>query len=244
MTTARRDAEKRNGAGISPARLWPARPWQARLWHALAVLALLLASAFAAPARAGLLTGTPQVSFGILGGTAQPVASLADYQWDVRPHMAWGAQAMAGVGPCAAGLRFWSSSTSQALGLTGQEDAAVRSTSLELVLRARLVDWRVLSLHALAAGGRMALRWDPEHVTVDAGGTPVEVELAPVHEWVGGGGLALETSFPRGFVAGLEGERRVFALDTAHRSGSGVVYERATFGEWAARFSLRRTWDL
>jgi hypothetical protein len=222
----------------------PAALSQAPLLEALAVLALILAAACAAPARAGVLAGTPQVSFGLLAGTAQPVASLADYQWDVRPHVAWGAQAMAGVGPFSAGLRFWSSSTTQSLALSGQDDPAVRSQSLELVARARVASWHRVSLHAMAAGGRLALRWDPDHVTVDTGGTPVEVELAPIHEWVGGAGLAFEASLPAGITGGLEGERRVFALDTAHRSGSGVVYERGTFGEWAARCTLRRTWDL
>jgi hypothetical protein len=169
---------------------------------------------------------------------------MADYQWDVRPHLAWGAQAMAGIGPVAAGLRWWSSSTTQALGLTGQEDPSVRSRSLELVARARVATWHRLSLHAMAAGGRLALRWDPERVTVDAGGTPIDVALSPIHTWVGGAGLGFEATLPGGFAGGLEGERRVFALDTAHRSGSEVVTERTTFGEWAARVSLRRTWAL
>lgn len=169
---------------------------------------------------------------------------MADYQWEVRPHVAWGAQVFVGSGPFAAGIRWWHSSTTQSLGLSGQPDPDVRANSLELVARARMLAWRGLSIHASASGGRIGLRWSPDHVTVSTGGTPVEVALAPIHEWVGGAGLAFEAPLPGDWFAGLEGERRVFALDTAHRSGSGVTYDRETFGDWSARVSLRRAWNL
>jgi hypothetical protein len=204
---------------------------------------VLALGAISPAARAGALR-PGEVSVGILAGSAQPAGASADYQWDVRPHVAWGGQALAGFGRFAAGLRFWSTGTTQALGLSGSSDPRVRLNSLELVARARVAAWRVLSLHATASGGRLGLHFDPDHVTVDTGGTPVEVELAPIHEWVGGAGLAVEAPLPGSISVGLEGERRLWALDTAHRSGSNVVYARDSFGDWSARFSLRRAWHL
>ena len=232
MTGPRRDAEPAKRSGRTRAGAWLAAPACALS------LTLFPCALHAAP------FGLGEVSLAVLGGGSRPLSSLADYQWDVRPRLAWGAETLAGSGPFAAGLRFWSTGTTQALGLSGQPDPAVSATSLELVARARVVTWRVLSLHATASGGRLALRWSPDHVTVDTGGTPVEVELAPVHEWVGGAGLALEAPLPGSWRVGLEGERRVWGLDTAHRSGSAVTYARESFGDWSARFSLRHAWPL
>jgi hypothetical protein len=45
-----------------------------------------------------------------------------------------------------------------------------------------------------------------------------------------------------GWTVGMETERRVFALDTAHRSGASVVYGRETLGDWHMRFELGRAW--
>jgi hypothetical protein len=228
MTPARRDAEKAKRSWLGTG-----MPW-------LALTALLTAPA----ASAGTFPGGQRVTLAVLAGTAQPVSSLADYQWDVRPRAAWGARVTAGLGRFDAGLRWWSSGTTQALGLPGTPAAEVHASSLELVARTRLAGVRGLSLHAMASGGWLGLGFDPDRVTLDAGGTPVEVELAPIHEWVGGAGLALEGSLAGGWGFGLEGERRVWALDTAHREGSGITYARDTFGDWSARLALRRTWEL
>lgn len=229
MTGPRRDAERRSRANARVS------GWA----RALALtLALIPCSVHAAP------FGLGEVSLGLLAGGSQPTPSLADYQWDVRPHVAWGAEALAMFGPFATGLRFSSTGTTQALGLSSSSDPTVRANSLELVARARVVTWRVLSLHAMASGGQLGLRWSPDHVTVDTGGTPVEVGFAPIHEWVGGAGLALEAPLPGSWRVGLEGERRVWSLDTAHRSGSSVTYARESFGDWSARFSLRHAWHL
>ncbi len=201
--------------------------------------AALAALAAAAPAAAG-----PRwLGLAALGGSAQPVAALADYQLDVRPSPAWGLQLDAGTGPCALGLRLWRSRTTQSLGAAGAGDPAVHATSLELVARARLAAWRGVGFEVLASGGRLALGWDPDRVTLDAGGTPVEVDFAPVHEWVAGAGLALRTRLPGRCRLGLEWERRTWALDTAHRSGSAIVNGRDRFGDWSARLVLAREWD-
>ena len=238
MTGLRTDADRIGQAGH---RVAARRAGRVLVAVVLGAVATVVPGATEARAG-GFASGTRQVSLEILAGSAQPVSSMADYQWEVRPQAAWGAQALAGLGPIAAGLRWWRSGTTQALGLSGQPEAAVRTNSFELVARARVVAWHGLALHATAAGGRLAMSWDPDHVTVATGGTPVEVELAPIHEWVGGAGLALEAPLSGDWSLGLEGERRVYALDTAHRSGSGVEYARETFGDWAARLSLCRTW--
>ena len=91
---------------------------------------------------------------------------------------------------------------------------------------------------AIASTGVLHLGWSPDHVTLDAGGTPVEVAFEPVTEWIGGGGLALRRPVGPSWVFGLEVDHRVFALDTAHQSGGSIVRERESFGEWNARLEL------
>lgn len=210
-------------------------------WRTALALALL---ATAAPvARAGAAPGGRWAAFSLLAGSAQPVAWMADYQWDVRPHAAWGAMALAGTGPFAAGLRWWRGGTTQDLGLAGATDPAVHLNSVELLARARVARWRNVQCQATASFGRLAIGYHPDHVTVDAGGTPVEVAFEPLHEWVGGAGVALAAPLANHWSWGFEMERRRFSLDTAHRSGSAVVLSREAFGDWDARASLARAWD-
>jgi hypothetical protein len=204
---------------------------------------LVVHFALALPAVAGA-AGTPgrHLSLALLGGSAQPVGQMADYQWDVRPHAAWGAQVLAGSGPWSAGARWWRGGTTQGLGLAGVGDPAVRTSSLELLARARVARWRNVELAATASGGRLAITWDPERLTVDAGGSPVTVTLSALHEWVAGAGVAVAVPLARGWTWGVEAERRVFALDTAHRSGGTVSLARETFGDWDARVALAHGW--
>ena len=91
---------------------------------ALVALAMSLALAGATSA-AEAVPRVRWVSVSLLGGTAQPVSKLADYQWDVHPHAGWGAQALVGLGGWSVGPRLWRSGTSQALGLTGTPDPRV-----------------------------------------------------------------------------------------------------------------------
>ena len=206
--------------------------------------ALLGAMTLLAPAAA---TAGPAVarwaSLSLLGGSAQPIATMADYQWDVRPHAAWGAELLAGTGPVAAGLRWWRGGTTQQVGLAGVSDPAVHTRSVELVTRARVARWHDVALLATAAGGRLAISYHPDRLTVATGGAPVEVALAPLHEWIGGAGLALQLPLTGGWSMGLETERRLFALDTAHLSGSSVTLARETFGDWNARLAVARAWN-
>lgn len=208
-------------------------------WIAL-VLASLLAPA--RPSQAGPAP-RPYGSLALFAGSAQPDAGMADYQWDVRPHAAYGAQLLAGRGPWGAGVRVSAGGTTQALGLAGATGARVRLTRVELVGRAQLMRIRHVGLSATASFGRLGLAYRPDHVTVDAGGTPVEVSLAPIHTPVTGAGLGIEGPLVAGWAWGAGLERRWFSLDTAHRSGSEVIFARETFGDWDAHVALSHAWD-
>jgi hypothetical protein len=207
-------------------------------------LALLAGFAAAGPARAapGPVPNVRWVAVSLLGGTAQPVSRLADYQWDVHPHAGWGMQALLGLGTWSVGPRLWRSGTTQALGLAGTPDPRVSDTSLELVTRARLARWQAVECEALATGGWLAIRYRPDRLTLETSGGPVAVAFAPVNTWTAGAGLALRAPLAEGWTVGMETERRVFTLDTAHRSGAGVTYARETFGDWHMRFELGRSW--
>jgi hypothetical protein len=178
----------------------------------------------------------------VLGGSAQPVAALADDQWDVRPHPAWGAELAAGRGPLTAGFRWWRSGTTQALGLAGVPDPAVRTGSLEVVSRVQVAHWQSLGVSALASGGRLSLTWQPDHLTISTGGAPVTVTLDPIHRWVAGLGVGVGLPLARDWRGALEAERRVYSLDTAHRSGGSVEFAHERFGDWSARVALTRAW--
>jgi hypothetical protein len=205
---------------------------------ALGMFALLVvATARAAPPEARW------AAVSVLAGSAQPVAGMADYQWDVRPHAAWGAQVLAGRGPVAAGLRWWRGGTTQAVGLAGVPDPGVRTGSIELVTHARVARWRTAQLLVTASGGRLAITYHPDRLTIVTGGTPVEVALEPVHAWVGGAGVALHLPLAGGWTWGLETERRRFSLDTAHQSGGTVTLSREAFGDWDTRVAMARAWN-
>ena len=195
------------------------------------VLAALAAACSAAPAAADAW-----VSLGLLGGSTQPPAQMADYQWDTRPQAGCGAQALLGRGAWGGGLRLWSTATTQDLGVAGAAD--VRRTSLELVARRRLASLFGIECSAIAGGGLLFLSWDPDRVTVQTPGGPVDVGLEPVLEWIGGGGVALRRPVGGALIAGLEVDHRFFALDAAHREGASIVETRDSFGEWSARLEL------
>lgn len=207
---------------------------------AAAAFACVLA---ASPARAEAGTW---LSAGVLAGTTRFDAHLADYQWDLSPRAAWGAEVLAGSGPLAGGVRVWRSGSQQQLALDGVPNPDVAATSVELVARARVA--RPLGVDVSLAGGagRLVLGFSPDRLVLptSGGGAPIEVTLAPVHEWTGTAGVALERAIAGPWRAGLNVERRMFGLDTAHRAGTTVVMKRESFGEWSARFSLARVFAL
>jgi hypothetical protein len=179
-------------------------------------------------------------ALGLMTGSTLPDARLSSYQWDTRPQMAWGAQALAGTSRFSGGLRVWSTGTTQNLGLPEQPTAHVRTTSYDLVGRGVVARGLGFDLLALGSVGRMHMSYQPGHVTTDVGGVPTVITLAPIEEWSGGGGLAVEHRVAGTWSVGAAVERRLFGLDTAHTSGGSVVEGRESFGDWTARVEIAR----
>jgi hypothetical protein len=180
-------------------------------------------------------------SVGVLAGTTQFDTELADYQWNTRPRAAWGLRGLAGFGRWAAGVRFWTTRTTQSIGDLG-EAPGVRASSLELQGEGRIAGGRGTRLLARAGGGWLHLGYRPDRITIQPSGpaAAIEVDLRPVNTWTGGGGLAVEHALWPGWSAALGVERRMFAIDTAHRAGDEVVLERRIMGDWTARVELTR----
>ena len=182
------------------------------------------------------------LSLGLLAGTTQIDQRLADYQWDTTLRPAWGAEALAGTHRLAVGARIWRTESQQTLDPTTGDDARVGASTAELVGRVRLSDWLGFGLWSDASGGWMRLSYNPDQMTIDAGGTPVTVQLAPIDTWTAGLSLALERSLPGGWNAGLEAGHRWYELEAVHRNGSTIESRSERFGDWTARLALARRW--
>lgn len=191
---------------------------------------LLLCGSSATPAAAAPLW----LAVGADAGLARYDSKLADYQWDVNAHGAWGAEALAGLGPLALGARVAGNSTTQQLGIDGVPDPTVSATRYGLVGRMRLVSLFGTDLALSGNAGRQHLAYHPSEITLSPGGgaPPVTVDLKPVDSWIGGGGMALRRALvgPWSLTAGVEHDW--FAIDTAHNAGGTVVTGSQTFGMW------------
>ena len=233
---------QRGGIARQRQRRAPAR-W---LFCAASALVLTLSSSRAAGAGDTPGEDRPWLTLSALSGGTQLDGRLADYQWDTRTHASWGAQALAGRGGFAAGLRFQTSGTTQDMSAAGVTPSpAVRLDAYEVVGRVRLAEMWANRLHATWSVGRMNLGYHPDHAAVAVGaGSPVIVTLQPIHEWISGAGIALERALADRWSLGVVLEYSTFALDTAHRSGAVVVDGRERFGSWNARLELARvlTW--
>lgn len=179
-------------------------------------------------------------ALGILSGSTLPDARLSDYQWDTRPQMTWGAQALVGNDRFSGGFRISTTGTTQNIGLPELPSAHVRANSFDLVGRGVVARGLGFDVLALASVGRMHLRYQPDHVVTDVGGVPTTVTFAPISEWSGGGGFGIEHRVAGAWAVGAAVERRLFGLDTAHRSGGSVVEGRESFGDWTARVEIAR----
>jgi hypothetical protein len=205
-----------------------------RLGAPLLALACLAAPAGAVPLR-------PWFALGLASGSTLFDSHLADYQWNLAPRASWGALAEAGTGRAGLALRAWSSASSQHLDASASiTDPRVRVTTLDLAGEFELTRLLGTGLFARASSGRVALTYDPDRVTMDAGGGTTTVELAPVHAWTWGGGVALRHALAGPWTATLAAERQSFAFDTAHRSGASVALARESFGNWNGRLELAR----
>lgn len=192
------------------------------------------------------LTASPAsrwLSLGVLTGATQFDRHLADYEWNVTPRAAFGAQAIAGLGRFGAGLRVWRSQTTQHVDMADVENPTVGATSLEVVGRGRLLSRWGMALEASVASGWLHLGYSPDHVAIaGTGGSAIDVDLKPVDEWVSGGGLALRRSLMGPWAAAIELDSQLFGMKTAHRSGSAIVVGRERFNDWSARFELARVY--
>jgi hypothetical protein len=223
------------------------------LWAALAVGAPGRASAGEPETASGPVDATlPQgpapggpsdrawISVGLIAGTTQFDAKLADYQWDTTPRAGWGVRALVGRGPLACGLRAWRASTTQSIGDLG-EPPDVHATSWELIGEGGLIE--VMGTRVLATGsaGRLHLGYQPDRITIQPPGTsPIVVDLEPVGAWIVGGGLMLRRAVAAAWTVGLGAEVRMFSIDTSHRAGDVIVQAREALGDWSARFELAR----
>ncbi len=200
----------------------------------------LLALACLAPAAAAAPLA-PTFSLGVASGTTRFDQHLADYQWDLAPRAAFGAQAGVSAGRFGLALRGWTATAHQFVDASASvPDPAVRVTTFDLLGEAEVARALGVSLLARASTGRVALGYSPGRVTLDAGGGPVVVALDPVHAWTWGFGGALRHGLAPGWTVTLGAERTAFAFDTAHRSGPSVELARETFGNWNGRLELAR----
>jgi hypothetical protein len=211
---------------------------------AIALCAAVACSASARAARADVpAPATRWLSLGVLGGSTMFDAHLADYQWDVAPRTSWGVQAMAGSGPFGVGTRVWATQTVQHTGLAIPDgDPTVHATSWDLLGEGRCASVWGIDVLASASVGWLHLAYQPDQLTIpdSGGGPPITVDFRAVNEWIGGGGLGLRHALPGSWSTGVQVERRVFGLDTAHRNGNVIEQRRESFGEWSVRLEVAR----
>jgi opacity protein-like surface antigen len=203
-----------------------------------AAAAAALAAAALAPDAA--VAQEAAVTLGPIAGTIVLDSHLSDYRWDTRARAVWGAAGRADLGRLGGGLRVWRASTTQGLGIPGEDERPrVSLTGVELLGETRVASFAGVRLLASATAGLLRIAWSPDAVTVDDGtGQSIEVGFAPISEWTGGAGLGLRREIAGGLEAGVVVERSWFRLDTTHRAGGGIVTERETFGNWTARVEL------
>jgi hypothetical protein len=170
---------------------------------------------------------------------------LGDYQWDTSVAIQPGLRVALHHTRYAAALRTSWSGTQQSTGLAGENAAPeVHMTQLDLVLEGRIAAWKRVELWGSGHGGRLFLGYDPDEMTVDAGGSPVTVSFDPITEWCYGLGIGFRGDVARHLALGLQLDRSTFHLDTAHRSGDEIVEARESFSNWSVSLALMGFMDL
>lgn len=199
---------------------------------------VLALACLAAPAAAW---PQPSWSLGVSAGTTRFDTHLADYQWDLSAQPSWGAQAGASLGRYGLSLRGSRSNASQHVDAAASvTDPSVKVTTFDLAGEMELVRPMGFALLARASGGRTALTYSPDQVTIPTGGGTATVDLEPVHAWSWGGGAAVRREVGPRWTATIAVERQAFSFDTAHRTGSSVTFAHEAFGNWNGRFELAR----
>ncbi len=207
----------------------------------VAVMALTLCSARAAAAegwRMDLGAGVTAMVYD---------DALADFRWDVRPHSALTAHALALHGRWEGGLILRTTSTSQASGLASAPTSPqVSLNSVELRAAYRILQWQSVQLWAQVQGGKLMMRYSPQRLLLSPpdGSDPVEVDFAPIDEWTGGFSAALRREFFGTMALSAQLGYWTFALDTSHRRGTEIVRQRRGFSNWGLGLSASWLLDL
>jgi hypothetical protein len=217
----------------------PGRAPHGRPLAALAGAALFISMGLSRPAAAA-----PPVTVEVQGGMAALDSHLADYGWKADPRPTWGVMALSGGGPWRAGLRLRGWRTDQSMDGSGGETVAVKGVAVEAVGQVRLARPLGIGVSPTASVGRLHLGYRPDRVSVDlgAGIAPLTVALAPITTWTASAGLALDRRLVSRLGGALAVEREWFALDTAHRSGAGIVETREEFAAWRVHAGLSWEW--
>jgi hypothetical protein len=170
---------------------------------------------------------------------------LADYRWDTSVSARPGLQAGVHRGRVAAALRTSWSGTEQSIATIGaSSSAAVHMTQLDLALEGRIAALAGIQVWGSAHGGRLFLGYEPDEMTIDAGGVPLTVSFEPITEWCYGLGIAFRRDVARHLALGLQLDRTAFRLDTAHRRGDEIVTSRENFSNWSLAVALTGFMDL
>src|SRR6185369_16442293 len=130
--------------------------------------AVLLATASSAASRE---RESVWYGVGLLAGATQLDPHLGDFQWDVRPRAAWGAEALAGRGRWTGGVRAWRATSTQTLGPSGTTSADVAVTTLEVLGQTRVASIAATDLLATANAGGLWLGYRPDQVTITPAGS-------------------------------------------------------------------------
>jgi hypothetical protein len=170
---------------------------------------------------------------------------LADYRWDTSVALQPGIRLGVHHARCSAALRTSWSETEQSTGLIGEtESPRVHLTQLDLALEGRIATLYGVQVWGSGHGGRMFLGYEPDQMTVDAGGSPVTVSFDAINEWSYGAGVAFRHDVARHLALGLQLDGTGFHLDTAHRSGSEIIESREGFVNWSLSLALLGFMDL
>jgi len=213
----------------------------------LILAALFAQTAWISSTHAQVADTTPswRVSIAPTMGALLFDSHLADYQWDTSVAVQPGLRVGLHHARFATALRTSWSGTQQSIGLIGEGTSPdVHMTQLDLALEGRIASWKRIELWGAGHGGRMFLGYEPDQMTVDAGGSPVTVSFDPITEWCYGLGVGLRGDVARHLALGLQLDRTTFRLDTAHRSGDEIVAAREGFSNWSLSLALLGFMDL
>ena len=206
------------------------------------ICAALLLAACAGVSRGQSESDTPaswRISIAPTVGALLFDSHLADYRWDTSLSVQPGLRIGVHHARYSAALRTSWAATEQSTGLLDEATVPrVHMTQLDLALEGRIATLGSVEMWGSAHGGRMFLGYEPDHMTVDAGGSPVTVSFDPIDEWCYGAGISFRRDLARHLALGLQLDGTGFQLDTAHRNGSEIVASREGFVNWSLSVAL------